>query len=62
MSNKTYGILLIVIGVVVLAVVLLAVPLHLSVGGFGLKKIAATVIGVLVLAAGLFLTLRKKGK
>ena len=60
MSNKTYGILLIVVGVLVLAVVFLAVPLHLSSGGFGLKKIAATVIGVIALAAGLFISMRKK--
>jgi hypothetical protein len=41
--------------------VVLAVPLHLSsTGGFGYKKIAALVIGAIVLAAGLFLSLRKK--
>ncbi len=59
MSNKTYGILLIVVGVLVVLVVVLAVPLHLSVGGFGYKKIGAVVIGAIALAAGLFLSLRK---
>ena len=63
MSNKTYGILLIVVGVVVVALVFLAVPLHLSSSNaFGLKKIAAVVIGVIALAAGLFLTMTKKAR
>jgi hypothetical protein len=62
MSKKTYGILLIVVGVIIVAVVFLAVPLHLGGTGFGLKKIAGVVIGVIALAAGLFLTLAKKGK
>ena len=63
MSNKTYGILLIVVGVVVVALVFLAVPLHLSSStAFGLKKIAAVVIGVIAVAAGLFLTMSKKAK
>ena len=30
MSNKTYGILLIVVGVLIVAVVFLAAPLHLA--------------------------------
>jgi hypothetical protein len=59
MSNKTYGILLVVVGVLIVLVVVLAVPLHLSAGGFGYKKIAAVVIGMIALAAGLFLSLRK---
>ena len=60
MSNKTYGIILIVVGVLILLVVILATPLHLSAGGFGLKKIAATIVGVIALAVGLFLSMRKK--
>jgi hypothetical protein len=60
MSKKTFGILLVVVGVLIVLVVVLAVPLHLSAGGFGLKKIAATVIGLIAVAAGLFITLRKK--
>ena len=59
MSNKTYGILLVVVGVLIVLVVVLAVPLHLSAGGFGYKKIAAVVVGAIALAAGLFLSLRK---
>jgi len=62
MSNKTYGILLIVVGVLIIAVVFLAVPLHLGGAGFGLKKIAGVVIGMIALAAGLILTLNKKTK
>ena len=62
MTNKTYGILLIVVGVVIVAVVFLAVPLHLGGAGFGWKKIAGVVVGVIALAAGLVLTFWKKAK
>ncbi|MGD0879002.1 MAG: hypothetical protein ABSA01_12775 [Anaerolineales bacterium] len=62
MSNKTYGILLIVVGVLIVAVVFLAVPLHLGGAGFGLKKIAGAVVGVIALAAGIILTIGKKTK
>jgi hypothetical protein len=46
----------------IIAVVFLAVPLHLGGAGFGLKKIAGVVIGVIALAAGLILILNKKTK
>jgi len=46
----------------IVAVVFLAVPLHLGGAGCGLKKIAGVVIGVNALAAGLFLTMSKKAK
>ena len=62
MSNKTYGIVLIVVGVLIVLVVFLAAPLHLGGAGFGLKKIAALVVGVIALAAGLYMTLSKKVK
>jgi hypothetical protein len=60
MSNKTYGILLIVVGVLIVVFVFVAAPLHLAGEGFGLKKIAALVVGVIALAAGLYLSLAKK--
>ena len=62
MSNKTYGIILAVVGVVIVAFIFLAAPLHLASTGFGLKKIAGLVVGIVVLAAGLWLTFRKGTK
>ncbi len=62
MSNKTYGIILVVVGVLIVLFIFLAAPLHLASAGFGLKKIAALVVGVIVLVAGLLLTFGKGGK
>jgi hypothetical protein len=62
MSNRTYGIILIVVGVLVVAAVFLAVPLHLASAGFGLKKLIGVVIGVVVFVAGLVVTFGKGGK
>jgi hypothetical protein len=46
----------------IVAVVLLAAPLHLASGGFGLKKLAGVVIGVVAFAVGLVLILGKGAK
>ena len=62
MSNKTYGIVLIIVGALIVVAIFLAAPLHLATPGFGYKKIAAIVVGVIVLAAGLFITFAKKAK
>ena len=62
MSNKTYGILLIVLGVLIVAAIFLSVPLHLAGAGFGLKKMIGVVIGVVVFVAGLLVSFGKGGK
>jgi preprotein translocase subunit SecF len=62
MTNKTYGIILIIVGVLIVAVVFLAAPLHLASSGFGLKKLVGVVIGVVAFAAGLVLALGKGAK
>jgi len=62
MSNKTYGIILIVVGVLIVAAVFLSIPLHLAGAGFGLKKLIGVVIGVVAFAAGLLVTFGKGGK
>ncbi len=62
MNKKKFGILLIVVAVLMIAIDFLAVPLHLSAGAFGPKKIALLVVGVVVLAAGILLTVWKNNK
>ena len=52
--NKTLAIGLIVVGVLIVALVFLAAPLHLASAGFGLKKIAGLVFGVIVAGVGLW--------
>lgn len=59
MSNKTLGVVLVVVGVLIVLLVLLAAPLHLASAGFGLKKIAGLVVGIVVFVAGLVLSLGK---
>lgn len=61
MSNKTLGIVLIVVGVLIVIAVFLAAPLHLASAGFGYKKIAGVVVGIVALVAGLFLSFGKGG-
>jgi hypothetical protein len=60
MSTKTIGIALIVVGVIMIAVALLATTLGLShQAGFGTNKIAVTVVGVIVGIVGGYLMSRK---
>jgi hypothetical protein len=52
--NKTTGIIMIVIGLLILAAVVLAAPLHLAGSSYGIKKISGLVIGAIILIVGLF--------
>jgi phage-related protein len=64
MSNKTLGIILIVVGVVVVAFMFLTPVLHIVLSGWGptsKKFIAVIVVGVIAFVAGLFLTFGKGG-
>jgi hypothetical protein len=60
-GNKTIGIVLLVVGIVVLALSLLTDALGLgdSASVFGPYQIAGTIVGVIVALVGLVLTLRK---
>ena len=62
MTKKTYGIALIVVGVLIVAFVFLAAPLHLASPGLGWKQAAGLLLGLLALAAGVMLFLGKKAK
>ena len=62
MSNKTYGIILIVVGVLIVAAIFFAVPLHLAAAGFGLKKLGGVVLGVVIFVAGLLIASGRGGK
>jgi membrane protease YdiL (CAAX protease family) len=60
MSQKTLGLILVVVGIILLVVGLFADSLGIgSVAGFGWKQIAAVVAGAVVALAGIWLTLRK---
>ena len=61
MNKKTLGIVLIVVAVLVIAVDVLAAPLHLPYvyDGFGWKKIIVLVLGLAVLGAGIVLRFPK---
>ena len=61
-SNKKYGIILIVVGVLIVAAIFFAVPLHLAGAGFGLKKLIGVVVGVVFFVAGLLVSFGKGGK
>ena len=62
MSKKVLGIILVVVGVLIVAVVVLSGTLHLPASLFTThKKIAEAVVGVIVLIAGLALTFMKGG-
>lgn len=51
--NKTLAYILVLLGIVIVAAVFLAAPLHLASAGFGTRKIIGLVIGVVVLLVGL---------
>ncbi len=59
MSKKTAGIVALITGIVMLGLSLLADRLGLGVAGFGPMQIAGTIVGAIVIALGLFLTLKK---
>jgi hypothetical protein len=59
MNNKTFGIVLVVVGVLIVVAIFLSAPLHLASAGFGMKKILGLVVGLVVLVVGLFLGLSK---
>ncbi len=58
MKIRKWGLMLVAVGVVMLAFVLLATPLHLYGTGFGPKHIMGTIVSALVLVVGTILTLR----
>jgi hypothetical protein len=62
METKTWGRVLAVLGVLLLAFVLLASPLHIYGTGFGPKHIIGTVVGAVVLIVGLVLYFLTKQK
>jgi hypothetical protein len=62
MNKKTSGIVLIILGVLMIAFDLLAVPLGLASAGFGWKQTALMVVGFVALGAGLMLSLSKAKK
>jgi hypothetical protein len=59
-GNKTVGIMLLVVGVVILVLSLVADIIGLgSAPGFGPNQILGTVVGAIVTIAGLVLTIKK---
>lgn len=58
--NKTTGLVFIGIGVLIVAAVFLAAPLHLASAGFGTKKIIGLAVGLVVLGIGLVGALSKR--
>ena len=60
MNKKTTGIALIILGILMVAFDLVAIPLGMAAPGYGWKQIALMVVGIVVLAAGLMLSLAKK--
>jgi hypothetical protein len=62
MKTKTWGFALVVLGVLMLAIVLLASPLHIYGTGYGTKHIIGTVVGAVVLIVGLVLYFLTKQK
>jgi len=59
MSKKTAGIVALIAGIVILGLFLLTDRLGIGVAGFGPVQIAGTIVGAIVIAVGLFLTLKK---
>ena len=60
MKNKTVGLILVIVGVLMVVADVLAEPLHLSSsGGFGWKQITFLVAGFIILIVGLILSLSK---
>ena len=62
MSNRTLGIVLLVVGVLIVAAVVLAGPLGLASSTFGTKKIVGVVVGAIVFVVGLVMSMRKPAK
>ena len=63
MSKKVLGIILIVVGVLIVAVVVLSGTLHLPASLFTVhKKMAEIVVGIIALVAGLALIFMKGAK
>ena len=60
MSKKTAGIVALIAGIVILGLFLLTDRLGLGMAGFGPVQIAGTIVGAIVIALGLFLTLKKQ--
>jgi hypothetical protein len=60
MSGRTLGIVLIVIGILIVAAMLLAAPLHLASAGFGLKKIIGLAVGAIILIVGLVMSMSRR--
>jgi ABC-type polysaccharide/polyol phosphate export permease len=59
MSNKTLGVILIVVGIlIIIAVIVLGITGFPSLGvsvGFGLKKIILAIVGVIVAVIGVYI-------
>jgi hypothetical protein len=62
MKKKTWGIILVVLGILMTVFDFLVEPLGLGTAGFGWKQIILLVAGIAALGAGLFLTLAKTKK
>jgi len=60
MSNKTIGVVLLVVGLLVIVVVILGGVIGFPSAGFGLKKIAVGVVGLIAVLVGLGFTFQKK--
>ena len=54
--------MLVVAGILIVAAIFLAAPLHLASVGFGAKKIIGLVVGLAVLAVGLVMSFVKGQK
>ena len=59
MNKKTAGIVTLIAGIVILGLFLLTDRLGIGVAGFGPAQIAGTIVGAIVIALGLLLTLKK---
>jgi hypothetical protein len=62
MKKKTWGIILVVLGVLMIAFDFLVGPLNLGTAGFGWKQIAFLVAGVAALGVSLFFGFAKAKK
>jgi hypothetical protein len=62
MNKKTTGLVLIILGVLMVAFDLLAIPLGLAAPGYGWKQTSLMVVGFVALGAGLMLSLSKTKK
>jgi hypothetical protein len=62
MGARKWGLVLVLAGVLMLAFVLLATPLHVYGTGFGSKHVIGTIISAAVLVAGIVVSLIPKQK